>query len=353
MPGSGSRSATMSDVAERAGVSITTVSHVVNRTRPVAPATTALVLEAASEVGYVPNDVLRSLRTAGLKTVGLAMSAISNTYFGAVVHSVEHTLSEAGYSLLLSDTHDEPAAEVQAVAELLRKHVDAIILAPVGDPTRILSYTQKQNVPVIVIDRPVSADVDQVAAESVEPTAQLVDHLAELGHHRIALISGRTGLATTIERDEGYRMGLRRNKLSFHRELKVDGDSSSEGAASALRSLLALEVHPTAVVVANNNMTIGVLRAAKQLRVRIPEDLAIVCFDDFEWADLFHPGLTAVAQPTHAMGMQAAHLVLSRLNEPGLPSRRVRLESAFMHRESCGCAAEVDLEARTRPIGAT
>ncbi|MDX6322652.1 MAG: LacI family transcriptional regulator [Propionibacteriaceae bacterium] len=340
MAGSGSRrAATMSDVAKRAGVSITTVSHVVNRTRRVAPATAELVFEAASEVGYVPNDLQRTLATHGLKTVGLAMSAISHLYFGAVVHSIEETLSMAGYSLLLSDTHDESAGEVQAVAELLRKHVDAVILAPVGDSTRILSYTAKQGVPVVVIDRPVPADVDQVAAESVQPTAELVDHLAGLGHRRIAMISGRTGLTTTTERIQGYRLGLQRSKRAFHRALQLDGDSTAAGARIALRQLMALDRPPTALVVANHTMTIGVLRTAKEIGVRIPDDLAVVCFDDFEWADLFHPGLTAIAQPTETMGVQAANLVLSRLTDPELPSRNVRLKSTFVHRESCGCTA--------------
>lgn len=332
----------MSDVAKRAGVSITTVSHVINRTRPVAATTTALVLQAAAEVGYVPDGLFRAERTTGLKTVGLAMSAISNIYFGTVVHSIEVTLSAAGYSLLLADTHDQPSAEMHAVSQLLRKHVDAIILAPVGEPTSILDYTKQHNVPVVVIDRAVDSDVDQVTADSLEPTAHLVDHLAKLGHQRIAMISGRHGLATTTEREEGYRIGLRRNELRFRRELLVGGDSTEIGAAVAFTQLLALSAPPTALVVANNSMTIGVLRAAKTRRVRIPEDIALVCFDDFEWADLFHPGLTAIAQPTNAIGTQAGELILSRLAEPGLPSRRVQLRSTFVHRESCGCVHSTD-----------
>lgn len=344
----------MSDVADRAGVSITTVSHVINKSRPVAPATAALVLAAATEVGYVPDDLLRSLRTNGLQTVGLAMSAITNTYFGTVVHGVEETLSRAGYTLLLADTHDEPAGEMQAVSQLLRKRVDAVILAPVGDAARILAYTGKQDVPVVVIDRPVTANVDQVTAESVEPTAQLVDHLAQLGHRRIAMIGGRRGLTTSTERDNGYRLGLRRNKLRYHRDLDVDGDSTAEGAAAALRRLLGLAAPPTAAVVANNSMIIGVLRAAKERRLRIPDDLALVCFDDFEWADLFHPGLTAIAQPTTAIGSQAADLVLSRLADPDLPTRRIQLKTTFIHRESCGCPPESSVAhtvVSSQPVG--
>ncbi|MEO7060570.1 MAG: LacI family DNA-binding transcriptional regulator [Lapillicoccus sp.] len=333
----------MSDVARLAGVSITTVSHVFNRTRTVTKTTTALVLEAATEIGYVPDDLLRAERTTSLKTVGLAMSAISNIYFGTVVHSIEQTLSAAGYSLLLADTHDQPSAQMRAVSQLLRKHVEAIILAPVGEPTNILDYAHQHNVPVVLIDRAVDADADQVTADSREPTAQLVDHLAELGHHRIALISGRQGLSTTREREEGYRIGLRRNKRRYRRELQVGGDSSEEGAAAAFTQLLALDTPPTALVVANNSMTIGVLRAAKTMRVRIPEDIALVCFDDFEWADLFHPGLTAIAQPSKAMGAQAGELILSRLAEPSQPSRRVQLRCTFVHRESCGCPLEADV----------
>ena len=189
----------------------------------------------------------------------------------------------------------------------------------------------------MVIDRSVSAEVDQVAAESVEPTAQLVDHLAERGHRRIGMIGGRSGLATTRERDEGYRLGLRRNKLTLSRGLHQDGDSTTEGAQVAFDRLLSLDVPPTAVVVANNSMTIGALRAAKARGIRIPDDLALVGFDDFEWADLFHPALTTIAQPTHTMGAQAADLILSRLADSALPVRRVMLKSTFMHRESCGC----------------
>lgn len=328
---------TMSEVAKRAGVSITTVSHVMNRTRPVAATTTALVLDAATEVGYVPSEVLRTLRSTGLKTIGLAMSAISNQYFGLVVQGVEDALASAGYSPLLADTHDDSVREAQAVAQLLGKHVDGIILAPVGDAQKVLSYIRKQDVPVVIIDRSVTAEVDQVAAESTEPTAQLVDHLAELGHRRIGMIGGRRGLAATRERDEGYRRGLRRNKLTTSRDLNQDGDSTTEGGLTAFDRLMSLNPPPTAIVVANNSMTIGALRAAKQRRIAIPDDLALVAFDDFEWADLFHPALTTIAQPTHTMGAQAADLILSRLTDPTLPVRRVMLRSTFMHRESCGC----------------
>ena len=126
------------------------------------------------------------------------------------------------------------------------------------------------------------------------------------------------------------------------KDLHQDGDSTTDGGLAAFDRLMSLELPPTAVVLANNSMTIGALRAAKERKVRIPDDLALVRFDDFERADLFHPALTTVAQPTHTMGAQAADLILSRLTDPGLPVRRVVLKSTVMHRESCGCTDGAD-----------
>jgi len=327
----------MAHVAQVAGVSVTTVSHVVNRTRPVAPATEQAVRAAIADTGYVPDDVVRSMRTTGMRTVGLAMSAMSNTYFGDVVHSIERTLSRAGYSLLLEDTHDEVVDELRAVSDLLSKRVEAIILAPSADPTRALRHAQQQGVPVVLIDRTAAADVDQIATEGKESTAVLVEHLASVGHRRIAMISGKPGLGTTEERVHGYRLGLRRAGIRFSRELLVSGYSTAEGAEAALGELLRLRTPPSAVIAGNNRMTIGVLRAARQADLDVPGDIALASFDDFEWADLFRPGLTVIAQPTQSMGEEAAHMVVSRLSDPSLPVRRVIMRPTFVHRESCGC----------------
>lgn len=331
------RPVAMAQVARLAGVSITTVSHVVNRTRPVAPATERAVLAAIAQTGYVPDDVIRSLRHVGTRTVGLAMSAISNVYFGPLVHSIERTLSAAGFSLLLADTHDEVADELRAVSDLLTRRVDAIVLAPSGDPSAALKHAQQQNVPVVLIDRAVPCDVDQVSAESVEATGELVEHLVRIGHRRIALISGKPGLGTTDDRIRGYQAALRRNKLRYSKDLEVSGCSTTEGAEAAMRQLLRLSKPPSAVVSGNNLMTIGALRAARDAGLSIPGDLALVGYDDFPWADLFRPGLTVIAQPTEAMGVEAAQMVLSRLADPSLPSRRVVMRPQLRHRESCGC----------------
>ncbi|MZG15540.1 substrate-binding domain-containing protein [Streptomyces sp. SID5914] len=331
----------MTDVARRAGVSVSTVSHVLNKTRPVAAATARTVLDAVAETGYVPDPVARALDNAGYGTIGLAMSALSNPYFSNVVHGIDRHASAAGYSLLLADTHDERDREIKAVSELLRRRVSAVVLAPSGDGAQSIHYAGQVDIPVIVIDRFVPAPVDQVAIDNTEPTATLVDHLVSLGHSRIAMITGREGLTTTTERRDGYRLGLRRNDVEPVPPYEVDGDSSEEGAEEAVGRLLALPEPPTALVVGNNRMTIGAMRALRAAGLSVPQDMALVSFDDFEWADLFHPRLTAMAQPALTIGEQAVSMALSRITTPTLPPRKVTINPTFMHRESCGCSTSV------------
>lgn len=331
------QSATMADVARAAGVSISTVSHVLNKTRPVAAQTARNVLAAVADTGYVPESVARSLGDTGYGTIGLAMSAMSNSYFSNVVHGIDRHASNAGYSLLLADTYDERDRELRAVSELLRRRVSAVILAPYGDGSQALHYAEQVDIPVVVIDRFVDAAVDQIAVANVEPTAALVDHLVSIGHRTIALVAGREGLSTTTERIEGYRCGLRRSGIEPDPRHIVDGDSTEDGAESAVSTLLSLPDPPTALVIGNNRMTIGTMRALRTAGIAVPDDMALVAFDDFEWSDFFHPRLTAIAQPALAIGEQAVGLALSRITTPDLPPRKVTIHPTFVHRDSCGC----------------
>lgn len=165
-------------------------------------------------------------------------------------------------------------------------------------------------------------------------------HLAGLGHRRIALVAGLPGLSTTSERVSGYRDGLTAAGLAYDERLLVSGNSESDGAERATADLLALPDPPTALVTANNAMTIGALRALRRHGRSVPDDLALCCFDDFAWADLFSPRLTAIAQPSRELGARAVRVLLDRLAEPARPARTVRLPCAFVHRTSCGCPEE-------------
>jgi LacI family transcriptional regulator len=341
--------ATMVDVARSAGVSVATVSHVLNDTRPVLPDTRQAVLNAIEELGYTPNTLARSLVTSRTRSIGLAVSAISNPYFTEILQGVEAGALEHGYSLLIADPHDDPAHERKVVQLLHERRVDGMIVAPSADPGGLVAYLGRHEVPTVFLDRVVdtapagSPRFDQVCAENAGSMTRLVTHLAELGHRRIGLVAGRPGLSTTDERITGYRHGLAAAGLPHDERLVVHGDSESAAAERATAGLLSLAAPPTALVTANNAMTIGALRALRGRGLSVPGDIALCCFDDFAWADLFSPRLTAIAQPSKAIGAQAVRLLLDRLAAPDRPARTVRLPCAFVHRTSCGCPEQPEL----------
>lgn len=338
-------------MAARAGVSVSTVSHVLNETRPVRPATRNAVLAAVRDTGYVPNTIARSLVTSRTLTVGVAISAISNPYFTEVVQGIQAEAERHGYTLLLADTHDDTAREHRVARELYKRRVDGVLLAPSADPTDALRYLRRHAIPVVLVDRMLGRAFDEVGAENAEATAQLTQHLADAGHRRIALVAGRPGLATTRERIEGYRLGLQRSELRFESRLMISGGSDAAGGDEAVRRLLSLTAPPTALVIGNNHMTIGAMRALHNAGLAVPRDIALVAFDDFEWADLFSPRLTTIAQPCTELGAEAMRLLLTRLLDPAQPARSVRLSSRFVHRDSCGCSAAATLP--PSPLSAT
>ena len=330
--------ATMEDVARVAGVSTTTVSHVLNRTRPVSEATTARVMAAIEQTGYSQNTIARALARARTQSLGLAISGLANPYFSDLISSVEQAATNARHTLLLGDTHDDPEHELEIVRALVERRVDGLMLAPsAGAAEHALPYLRTQSLPVVLIDRFADASLDQIGSENVEPTARLVDHLVSCGHTRIGMVVGSPQLSTTLERLAGYELGLERNGLAFEPALIASGESRRDAAAEAARGLLDLDEPPTALISGNNAMTIGVMQALKERDLRIPEDIALVAFDDFEWADFFSPRLTVIAQPVGELGAEAVSLLLSRLEDPTLKPRTIRLPATFVHRDSCGC----------------
>lgn len=328
----------MADVARRAEVSVSTVSHVINGTRIVREETRQAVLAAIEDTGYTHNTIARSLVTASTKIIGLAISRISNFYWPDIIAAIERSISCAGYTLLLGETHDDVEQELKVVRALQQRRVDGIFLAPAvtGDnPT--LRYLLQLGVPTVLVDRFTSDEFDWVGTENVKAITRLVTHVAELGHKRIGMVFGVPGIRTTQERIEGYVAGLQRSGLPYDPAIVKCGNSNTEDAEIAVRRLLETDNCPTALVVANNHMTIGALRALRRRNLRIPGDVALVSFDDFEWSDLVSPRLTAMAQPLERIGKEAARLMLTRMTNPAQRVREVRLSPKFMDRESCGC----------------
>src|SRR4029079_10504705 len=197
---------TMADVARLAGVSVTTVSHVINGTRPASVKTRESVMAAIERTGYRPNTIARALARGGTQSLGLAISGLSNPYFTDVVAAIEAAAGRAGHTLLLGDTREDPEHELRIVRALAERQVDGMLLAPsVGAVSLALPYLESQEVPTVLLGRFVDVGLDQVGCDNEQPTARLVEHLIFKGHTRIAMAIGIPGLSTTDERVRGYR----------------------------------------------------------------------------------------------------------------------------------------------------
>jgi LacI family transcriptional regulator len=333
----GGRVTTITDVARQARVSVSTVSHVVNGTRRVAPATARAVQAAIEETGYSPNVLARSLKTASTRSVGIAVSQISNPYFSDIICSIGTECARLGMMVFLADTEDSPARELEVVAALHQRRVDGIIFAPSADPERrALNYLLGVRLPCVLVDRTPDADFDQVGVNNREAMRELVDHVAALGHRRIGYIGGNPGLETTLARIAGYRDCLQERGIPFDERLLVMGSATTNSAMAATAALLALPDPPTALVAGNNLATIGVMRAVRLRGLHVPDDVSIVGFDDFEWADCFEPRLTLVAQPYEEIGRRAASLLMERIAAPKGERQTIRLDASIVLRDSCG-----------------
>lgn len=328
----------MSDVARVAQVSVSTVSHVLNGTRKVDPETERLVRQAIEQVGYVPNILARSLARSTTSTIGVAVPGITNHYFTDTVQAIEAECLKHGLMMLFVDTHDDPAQELKVVQALRERRVDGIVLAPTSDPERtVLNYLEASGVPTVLVDRLLPAPFDQVGVENIESTTTLVTHMIEHGHHRIGFIAGTMAVQTSAERLQGYALALSQAGLPFDPALVRQGQSQMEPARAATRELLALTPRPTAIVAANNMMTIGAMRALRDAGLAIPGDMALAGFDDFDWADYFEPRLTVMAQPGKEIGLRAVRLLLRRIKTPGAKVQVLHLKPELRVRRSCGC----------------
>jgi DNA-binding LacI/PurR family transcriptional regulator len=329
---------TIKDVAKRAGVSPATVSYVLNQTRFVSPATEARVRQAIRELNYQPNHIARSLRARRTMTVGMIMSDITNPFFADIVRGAEDVLSEKHYSLILCNTDEAPERELATLQLLRQKKVDGLIVVATGHNVAPLYEVNALGLPVVLVDRQLPGDqLDTVVVDNQAGAYQATRHLLELGHRRIGLIIGLQGISTTMQRRRGYELALQDYGLAPDPTLIQEGHSTIEGGAAAAETLLDLNPPPTALFATNNLMTIGVFLTIKQRRLRCPQDIAVVGFDDMVWLSVFTPGVTTVVQPSYEIGQRAAHLLLDRMTgkSPHTP-RVIMLAPQLIIRESCG-----------------
>jgi DNA-binding LacI/PurR family transcriptional regulator len=331
---------TIVQVADRAAVSIATVSRVFADPDRVSYELRERVVQAAKILGYQPSRVARTLRVGTSLTVGVVIPDVQNPFFTGVVRGIERVLLEAGYMLVLGNSDEIPEREARMLATLRAEGVAGIVFVPIANKTSVYDRLAHSPFPIVAVDRlPAGLRIDLVTVNNTQASREAVEHLLGLGHSEVAFIGGPPPHSTARERQEGYELALRGARRVMRPDLTRYGDFREQGGYDSMRALLALPLPPTAVFVANNLMTLGALRALHEAGKRIPSDVALVGFDDMPWATSLNPPLTAVAQPAHELGATAAELLLARIADPQRPVRHVVLETDLVVRASCGATS--------------
>jgi LacI family transcriptional regulator len=304
----------MREVAEQAGVSVTTVSHVINNSRPVNPETRTRVEQAMQDLGYQPNVLARSLRRGKTQTIGVILPDNTNPYFAEVVRGIEDTSFSQGYSVILCNSDNDLDKEHLYTNVLIEKQVDGIIFVAAGLSEENIRNLQKRGVPSVLVDRQVpGVEIDSVFADNQAGGFLATNHLLSLGHEAIACISGPGGVRSSSERIAGYRQALEASGLHPNPDWIFEGDFQFLGGHSAARFFLESQPKPTAIFACNDLMAIGALHFAHENQLRIPSDLSIIGFDDIRLAEFSNPPLTTIRQSKDRMGSLAADLLLGRL----------------------------------------
>jgi LacI family transcriptional regulator len=348
---------TVRDVARRAGVSTSTVSHVLNQTRFVSDDLRDRVLAAMHELEYHPNAAARMLSLKRSHALGLIVSDIRNPFFASITRGVEDVAQEHGYTVVLCNSDEDLARETACLKTLQSRQVDGVLLASAGVADEHVTRLLHAGYPIVLVDR----DLPDLGAPAVlldnEGAAySAVRHLLERGHRRIGMISGRGSISTTTERVAGYQRALREAGIDLDGQLVISGESTSEGGAAATHALLDTVPPPTAIFSGNNLMSIGALHAIASRNLTVPDDVALVGFDDFPfpWSDAFRPHLTTVAQPTYELGRRAAETLVQILDgSTRQPAQRTVLEGKLVIRESSGALARRRTKAPAVARGAT
>jgi DNA-binding LacI/PurR family transcriptional regulator len=329
--------ATIRQVAEMAGVSIATVSRVFAGSDLVSRELVERVQAAAHSVNYQPNRIARNLRTQKTHTAAVVVSDIENPFFTSVIRGAERVLRNAGYTLLLTNSDEDEQLELEHLLNLRAEGVAGVILAPTHeDPKRYEQFLQAGLV-IVAIDRcPMNLKIDRVTVNNIEGAQTAVRHLIDQGHTKIGFVTGLPKISTAFERLLGFEQAMKIHNLPVNPQWVQQGNFRRENGFKAMMDILKLEDRPTAVISANNLMTLGALQAIYECKLHIPADIAIVGFDDMAWASSLNPPLTTIAQPTHELGSVAAQLLLDRINDPQRPFRHVILDTQLIVRESSG-----------------
>jgi len=331
-----SSSVTIFDVAKEAGVSYSTVSRVANNYEYVRPSTRKKVEEAMQKLGYVANLKARSLAGGRSQVVGLLVYDLESSYQVEIVRGIDAELSSSDYDLMLSTTHERPVKESAYVDRLTRGLADGLLIVLPHSPQGYIDRLVEQEFPFVLIDyRDDQHAVSTVTVSNRQGAYDATQYLLELGHRRIGFIMGRLHQSSASERFNGYLAALNDYGVAVHDELVRQGDFLEQTGYMCGVELLSLPERPTAILASSDAMAFGVMQAAQEAGLNIPEDLSLVGFDDIPEASYVRPALTTVRQPLNEMGRVGSRILMQHIEDPGLEPQHVQLKTELIIRGSC------------------
>lgn len=326
------KAVSLKQVAERAGVSISTVSHVINKTRFVKPETTAAVEQAIKELNYVHNLAARTLRSKKSNIIGVMVSGLGNPYFLEILRGIESVLHRLGYQMILGNTGNSTQEEAKQIELFSSWCVDGIITY--GHNYNALSEKYDSvNCPVVCIETPAKRGIDSVLVEERSVVCEAIKDMVDCGYRKIGCIIGEKDFYTSIERKAGYLEALEEKGIAGKDSWIRYGDSTIEGGYREMLYLLEQE-DVDAVFAANNLMTLGCVKALSERRIRIPEQVGILGYDDDDWREAFPVTVSSIRPPLFEMGERAARLLLRRIHQPEKSFEVYRISPELIKRES-------------------
>lgn len=334
---------TLKDIAKTASVSYSTVSRVVNNEKYVKEKTRKKVEKVLKELHYHPEWTARSLRKGRTKIIGLIIPNIANIFFGRAALGVQNILRDKNIDLILFNTNNEPELEKKSLEVALSKRVEGIILATINDSEALVTQIiERYNIPIVLIDNKfLNFKIDSVLLDNINGAKLLVEHLIKKhGHRKIACITGPIKESSSLERVEGYKKALSENKIPINKNLIKFTDWKKEMAYKVTEEILLMnsEDRPTALFTTNTNMAIGVIKCLDDHNLTIPEDFALVTFDDYDFTSILKPPLTTLKRVDSKLGDIAVNLLLKKIKDDVANyGKEIRVKMELEIRKSCGC----------------
>jgi LacI family transcriptional regulator len=332
---------TLKEVAQLAGVSTATVSNALNETKYVSEEVKDKINRAIEELNYQPNIVAKSLRVQESRIIGVLISDVANPFFSIVVRGIEEELSKSNYSILLCNTDSSVEKERKYLEVMIGKRVDGLVVSSAGNTGDYFRSLDKTGVPIVFLNRcPEFMNSDVIMTNNIQGAYSATEHLIRHGYGKIAIITGPSSISTGKDRLIGYKRALEDYGVALSDPLVKEGSFTIQSGYDKMKELMEQDSKPDAVFISNNSMTLGAYKYLKEAGIRIPDQIAVLGYDDPDWADIVEPPITTVRQPAYQLGVHAANLMLARINEKQVKREIMYMDTTLIIRRSCGCTGE-------------